>query len=103
MFTTILYGFGMICMELPGLTLFSAELLWCCFLCRNESSPNELKLFDDFFWNKRDPQSFVEGPEGEGVGHKTPGCAPVGCAHLEDHLSVKPTPKIPINTETPQK
>ena len=48
----------------------------------------------------------MEGPEGEGVGHKTPGRAwalaraPVGCAHLEAHLSVKPTPKIPINRET---
>ena len=86
--------------------LFSAELPWCCFLCRNESSPNELKLFDKFFWNKRDPRSFVEGPEGEGVGHKTPQRArgprrtPVGCAHLEAHLRVKPTPKNPINRET---
>src|SRR3989337_3740188 len=86
--------------------LFSTELPWCCFLCGNESSPNELKLFDNFFWNKRDPRSFVEGPEGEGVGHKTPGrawalaSAPVGCAHPEAHLSVKPTPKIPINRET---
>jgi len=50
----------------------------------------------------------VEGPEGEGVGHKTPGRAwalaraPMACAHLEAHLSVKPTPKIPINTETPR-
>ena len=48
----------------------------------------------------------MEGPEGEGVGHKTPGRAwwawltPVGCAHLEAHLSVKPTPKNPINRET---
>jgi hypothetical protein len=48
----------------------------------------------------------VEGPEGEGVGYKTPrrawalARAPVGCAHLEAHLSMKPTPKIPINRET---
>ena len=48
----------------------------------------------------------MEGREGEGVGHKTPGRAwalaraPVGCAHLEAHLSVKPTPKIPVNRET---
>ena len=99
MFTTILYGFGMICMELTGLMLFSAELLWCGFLCRNESSPNELKLFDNFFWNKRDPRSFVGGPEEPRGGHNPPGrawwawLAPVGCAHLEAHLSVKPTPK----------
>ena len=85
--------------------MFLAELPWCCFLCKNESSPNELKLLT-FFWNKRDPRSFVEGPEGEGVGHKRPGRAwalirvPVGCAHLEAHLRVKPTPKNPINRET---
>ena len=48
----------------------------------------------------------MEGPEGEGVGHKTPGCAwwarlaSVGCAHLEAHLRVKPMPKNPINRET---
>ena len=50
----------------------------------------------------------MKGPEGEGVGQKTPGHAwalardPVGCAHLEAHLHVKPTPKNPINTETPR-
>ena len=48
----------------------------------------------------------MEGAEGEGAGHKTPGRAwalaraPVGCAHLEAHLRVKPTPKNPINRET---
>ena len=74
-------------------------------MCRNESSPNELKLFNDFF-NKRDPRSFVEGPEGEGVRHKTPGNArgpghvPMGCAHLEANLRVKPMPINPINRET---
>ena len=86
--------------------MFSAELLWCCFLCRDESSPNELKLFDDFFWNKRDPRSFVGGPEEPRGGHNPPGRtwwavrAPVGCAHLEAHLSMKLTPKSPINRET---
>ena len=58
------------------------------------------------FLEQKRPRSFVEGPEGEGVGHKTPGRAwalvraPVGCAHLEAHLSVKPTPKNRINGET---
>ena len=48
----------------------------------------------------------MEGPEGEGVGHKTPGRtwalvrAPVGCAHLEAHLRVIPMLKNPINRET---
>ena len=47
----------------------------------------------------------MEGPEGEGVGHKTLGRAwalvraLVGCAHLEAHLHVKPTPKNSINSE----
>ena len=48
----------------------------------------------------------MEGPEGEGVGHKTPGHAwallhaSVGCAHLEAHLRMKSMPKNPINKET---
>ena len=48
----------------------------------------------------------MEGPEGEGVGHKISWhawwarLALVGCAHLEAHLSVKPMPKNPINRET---
>jgi len=46
------------------------------------------------------------GPEEPRGGHNPPGrawwawLAPVGCAHLEAHLSVKPTPKTPINRET---
>ena len=63
MFTTILYGFGMIWIELTRLTLFSAELPWCRFLCRNRSSRNGLKIYGDFLWTKRDPRSFVGGPE----------------------------------------
>ena len=34
----------------PGLTLFSAELPWCCFLCRNKSSRNGTKLCEDFLY-----------------------------------------------------
>ena len=29
-----------------------------------------MKLFDDFFLDKRDPGSFGRRPEGKGVGHK---------------------------------
>ena len=88
--------------------MFSAELPWCCFLCRNETSPKELELFDDCFGTKENPPSFVGGPEETRGGHNPPGrargawLAPVGCAHLEAHLRVKPTPKNPINTETPR-
>ena len=62
-----------------------------------------------FFWNKRDPRSFVEGPEGEGIGHKTPGRAwalvraPVAYTHLEAHLCVKPTQNSSIYTRTSKK
>ena len=71
-------------------------------------SPNATKLFDEVFWNIRDPRSFVGGPEEPRGGHNPPGRAwsptrgMVGCAHLEAHLSMKPTPKIPINIETPK-
>ena len=83
--------------------LFSAELPWVLFLCRNKSSPNAMKLFDDFFGTKRGTRSFVGGPKGEGGEHKThgqarrPRRAQVGCAHLEAHLRVIPTPKNSIN------
>ena len=46
------------------------------------------------------------GPEEPRGGHNPPGrawwawLAPVGCAHLEAHLRMKPTPKNPINRET---
>ena len=99
MFTLILYGFGMICTELTQTDAVFSRTTVVLFLCRNESSPNELKLFDDSFWNKRDARSFVEGPDGEGLGHKTPGRsrwprrASVGCAHLVAHLRMIPTLK----------
>ena len=57
------------------------------------------------FLEQKRPRSFVEGPEGEGVGHKTlghargPRRALVGCSHLKAHLRVKPTPKNPTNRE----
>ena len=88
--------------------MFSVELPWCCFLCRNKSSPNATKIFDKFFWNKRGTRSFVGGPEGEGGGHYPPGharwarLALVGSGHLEAHLDVRPPPKNPINIETPR-
>ena len=82
--------------------LFSAKLLWCCFLCKNKSSPNAPKLF----WNKRGTRSFVGGLEGEGGGHYPPGRARglglglVGSGHPLAHISMRPTPKTPINRET---
>jgi hypothetical protein len=57
--------------------LFSAELPWCCFLCRSESSPNELKFFDDFFGTKKALETTWEGQKSheEGTTHQgTPWC-----------------------------
>ena len=57
MFTTILYGFGMICMELTRTKAVFSRTTVVLFLCRNESSPNELKLFGDFFGTKETPEA----------------------------------------------
>ena len=98
----------MICMELTRTDAVFSRTTVVLFFCRNKSSPNATKLFDNFFWNKRDTRSFVGGPEGEGGEHKTPGHArrpmraQVGCAHLEAHLHVIPTLKNHINRETPR-
>ena len=62
------------------MTLFSAELAWCCFLCRNRSSRNGTKLCEDFLYNKRE---FLEPRTTEGGhlgGHNPPGRAcPQAC------------------------
>ena len=34
----------------PGLTLFSAELPWCCF-CAEIKVRNDLKINGELFWN----------------------------------------------------
>ena len=106
MFTIILYGFGMIWMQLTRTDVVFSRTTMVLFFVQKWKFSKWAETFWRFFWNKRDPRSFVEGPKGEGVGHKTPGrarwawLAPVGCAHLESHLSMKPTPKNPINRET---
>src|SRR5215216_1853603 len=61
----------------PGLTLFSAELPWCCFLCRNKSSQNRIKLCEDFLYKIREflePRTTGGGYLG---GHNLPGCSPL--------------------------
>ena len=57
MFTTILYGIGMICMELTKTDDVFSRTTMVFFLCRNEISPNELKLSDDFFGTKETPEA----------------------------------------------
>ena len=106
MFTTILYGFGMICMELTRTDAVFSRTTVVLFFVQKWKFSKWAETFWRFFWNKRDPRSFVGGPEEPRGGHNPPGrawwawLAPVGCAHLEAHLSVKPTPKNPINRET---
>src|SRR5215216_7931146 len=61
----------------PRLTLFSVELPWCCFLCRNKSSRNGTKLCEDFLYKIRE---FLEPRTTEGGqlgGHNPPGRAPL--------------------------
>ena len=48
-------------MELTRTEAVSAELPWCCFLCKNKSSPNATKLFDDFFGTKEALEASWEG------------------------------------------
>ena len=61
-----------------------------------------------FLWTKRRPRSIGVGPEELRAAHEIGGRAPRGGAPLSrgqpgDPPDVKPTPKIPINTETPRK
>ena len=65
-------------------------------------------IFDDFLWTKRRPQSKRVGPEESravhegGGGRPTPWVRPLSRGRLGDPPDVRPTPKIPINTETPR-
>ena len=106
MFTTILYGFGMIWMELTRTdTVFSRTTVVLFFVQKWKFS-KWAETFWRFFLNKRDHRSFVGGPKEPRGGHNPPQrargawLALVGCAHLKAHLHMKPTPKNPINRET---
>ena len=72
MFTIILYGFDMICMELTRTDAVFSRTTVVLFLCWNESSPYELKLFDDFFRTKETPEASWEGQKSyeEGTTHQ---------------------------------
>ena len=70
---------------------------------------NSRANFDDFLWTERRPRSKRVGPEeswavheGGGRAHP-PGRGPLPRGRLGHLLDVRPTPKIPINTETPEK
>ena len=56
MFTILLYGFDALYMIYLELTrtdvVFSRTTVVLFFVCRNQSSPNAMKLFDDFFGTK---------------------------------------------------
>ena len=62
-----------------------------------------MPIFDDFLWTKRSPRSKRVGPEESRAIHEGGGRAPLSCGWLEDPPDVRPTPRIPINTETPRK
>ena len=106
MFTTILYGFGMIFMELTRNDAVFSRNVVVLFFVQKWKFSKWAETFWRFFGNKRDPRSFVGGLEEPRGGHNPPGrtwwawLASVGCAHLEAHLRVKTTPKNPINRES---
>jgi hypothetical protein len=91
-------------MELTQTDVVFSRTTMVLFFVQKKSSPNAKKLFDDFFGNKIGTRSFMGGPEGEGGGHYPPGharglgCVLVGSGPLEAHLSMRLTPKNPINT-----
>ena len=57
----------MICMELTRIDAVFSRTTVVFFLCRNESTPNELKLFDDFFGTKETPEASWEGQKSHEV------------------------------------
>ena len=50
----------MICMELTRIDAIFSRTTVMLFFCRNESSPNEKKLFDDFFGTKEVLEASLE-------------------------------------------
>ena len=66
-------------------------------------SPIDVPIFVDFLWTKRSPWSKRVGPEESRAAHEGGGRAPYLVDGLETPPDVRPTPKIPINTETPEK
>ena len=72
-------------------------------------SPIDLKIYGDFLWTRRSPRSKRVGPEEpqglqkDGGRAQPPGRALRPCGWLVDSCDMKPTPKIPINAETPEK
>ena len=72
MFTTILYGFGMICMELTRTDAVFSRTTVVLFSCKNESSPNELKFLTIFFGTKEALEASWEGQKSheEGTTHQ---------------------------------
>jgi len=54
----------------PDWRCFQQNNYCALFLCRNNGSPNVLKIYDDFLWTKRDPRSTRAGPGSGWGGHK---------------------------------
>ena len=89
--------------------MFSAKQPWHCFLCKNKSSRNGLKIYGDILWTKREPRTTRVGPEESWANDKVggmpyppaPGRVPLPCLCLVDPFDVTPTVKITINTKKP--
>ena len=66
----------MIWMELTRTDAVFSRIAMVLFLCRNKSSRNVLKIYGDFFWNKRKIPAQRSTGGGVPVGHK-----PIGRGH----------------------
>ena len=60
-------------MELTRTDVVFTRIVMVLFLCRNKSSRNVLKIYGDFFWNKRKIPAQRSTGGGVPVGHKTLG------------------------------
>ena len=63
----------MIWMELTRTNAVFSRIAMVLFLCRNKSSRNVLKIYGDFFWNKRKIPAHRSAGGGVLVGHKPTG------------------------------
>lgn len=73
----------------PRLTLFLAELPWCCFYAEIKVLGMERNFARIFYINKENSgaKSHLRG----GGAHNPPGRALVGCPHLVAPMTLKPT------------
>ena len=84
-------------MELTRTDAVFSRIAMVLFLCRNKSSRNVLKIYGDFFWNKRKIPAQRSTGGGVPVGHKPTGRGhPPGCAMRACGAHVAPPPPISV-------